>query len=121
MPRAAHLERGRWAESCALAYLNGEGLQLVARNFRVRLGELDLVMLDGPLLVFVEVRYRASTSYGAAHETVTRAKQRRLHAAAELFRARYPQLAHRACRFDVVSVTQRNYAPHCNWIRDAFS
>ncbi len=73
------------AEQVALDYLLSRGLRLVARNFRVRLGELDLVMADGDQLVFVEVRRRASTRFGGAAASVTPAKQRRVRRAAQAF------------------------------------
>jgi putative endonuclease len=111
--------RGAWAEQQALAHLERAGLRLLERNFRCRLGELDLVMADGPVLVFVEVRFRASTRYGAGFETVTPAKQRKLLRAAGAYLARH-KAGNAACRFDVVSVTKRNYRPDLFWVKDAF-
>lgn len=112
-------DSGRWAEDAAAAYLTGQGLRLRERNFRCRLGEIDLIMTDGAQLVFVEVRYRRSGRYGAGFETVTRAKRRRLMAAARAYLARH-RGADAFCRFDVVSVAKPNYAAEFVWIRDAF-
>jgi putative endonuclease len=111
--------RGRWAEDEALAYLERHGLRLLARNFRCRFGEIDLVMSDEQLIVFVEVRYRRNEGYGSGFETVTRAKQRRLIATARAFLARHASDT-AACRFDVMSVTQRHYTPVYLWLKDAF-
>lgn len=94
-------------------------MRLLRRNFRCRFGELDLVMADGAVIVFVEVRYRSHSGFGAGFETVTRSKRHRLLAAARAFLARHGSDTAR-CRFDVVSVTQRNYAPHFLWVKDAF-
>lgn len=119
MSEADHLRTGRWAEDQALAHLQSQGLSPLARNFRCRLGELDLIMSDGAALVFVEVRYRSGGQYGGALESVTAAKQRRLRAAAHAYLARLGN-ASPPCRFDVVSVTKRNYRPDILWVKDAF-
>lgn len=73
---------GRAAEDRALALLIASGLQLVERNFRCRLGEIDLVMRDRGTVVFVEVRLRRSARHGSAAESVDGRKLRRLQAAA---------------------------------------
>jgi len=119
LPRAPHLETGEWAEAQAARYLEDQGLRLVGRNFRCRLGEIDLIMADGKMLVFVEVRFRGSSRFGGGIESVTRAKQRKLRAAANAYLARN-RLAHTRCRFDVISVTKPNYRPDFVWLRDAF-
>lgn len=119
MSDAPHLRRGRWAEEQAAQYLESRGLRLVARNFRCRAGEIDLVMTDGPMLVFVEVRFRRSDRYGSGAESVTWTKQRRLLAAARVYLARHA-LADARCRFDVVSVSKRHYRPDFLWLRNAF-
>lgn len=119
MGGTASLETGRWAEGQALEYLQRQGLRLVRRNFRCRLGEIDLVMRHGATLVFVEVRYRAPSRFGNGAESVTPAKQRRLLAAARVYlAATAPTRA--PCRFDVVSVSKRHYEPEFHWVRDAF-
>lgn len=119
MSDAPHLRRGRWAEEQAAQYLESRGLRLVARNFRCRAGEIDLVMTDGPMLVFVEVRFRRSDRYGSGAESVTWTKQRRLLAAARVYLARHA-LGDARCRFDVVSVSKRHYRPDFLWLRNAF-
>jgi putative endonuclease len=116
---APHLAAGRWAESAAARYLRRRGLSLLHRNFRCRAGEIDLVMRDGAMLVFVEVRYRADARFVDPAATVTPAKQRRLLTAAAAYLARY-RLADRPCRFDVVTLTKRNYRPEFRWVQDAF-
>ncbi len=63
--QAPHLQRGRQAEDRALQFLQTRGLRLIARNWRWQGGELDLVMLDGDTVVFVEVRARRHTAWGA--------------------------------------------------------
>ncbi|MFW6094510.1 MAG: YraN family protein [Pseudomonadota bacterium] len=119
MTGASHLRRGRWAEEVTAKYLERQGLALLERNFRCRLGELDLVMAEGETLVFVEVRYRRGVAYGTALETIGARKQNKLLAAARVYLAARGR-ADARCRFDVVSVTKRNYQPSFHWLRDAF-
>lgn len=116
---ATHLLTGRWAEEQAAHYLEEQGLRLVTRNFRCRLGEIDLIMTDGAVLVFVEVRFRRSDRYGAGFESVTRAKQRKLIAAAGAYLGRHGG-AGLPCRFDVISVSKRHYRPDFLWLKNAF-
>ena len=114
---AEHLEQGHAAEARALAFLRQRGLRLVARNYRCRVGEIDLVMQQADTLVFIEVRYRNSSRFGSGVESVTPAKQRKLLNTASRF------LQERAlntpCRFDVVGISGRDQT-EIEWIRDAF-
>jgi putative endonuclease len=100
-------------------FLRRQGLAIVERNHRCRSGEIDIVALHGGVLVFVEVRYRASSRFGSPAATVNAAKQRRLFAASRHFLATHPEHAHRRCRFDVVSVTKPHYRLRLEWIRNA--
>jgi len=113
-------EFGARVEAEARGYLEARGLKLVRRNYHCKFGEIDLVMLDGEIVVFVEVRYRANNKFGAGFETISTAKQRRLITTAGSFLARHRRLSRRCCRFDVVSVTGGNYHLHFLWIRNAF-
>ncbi len=115
----AHLAAGAWAEEQAVRHLETHGLRLLTRNFRCRLGEIDAVMRDGEMLVFVEVRFRRNDDYGSALESVTWSKQRKLLAAARAYLG-WSGLADRPSRFDVVSVSKRNCRADFLWIRDAF-
>jgi putative endonuclease len=115
----SHQVAGRQAEDLAERYLVKQGLSVLARNFRCRGGEIDLVCREGKTLVFVEVRLRRNTHYGGASASIDLTKQRRIILAARHFLA-----AQRAdngdCRFDCVllsSLADRNV----EWIRDAFS
>lgn len=108
--------RGGPAEDLAAAYLERRGLKILARNYRCRFGEIDLVAASGAALVFVEVRARASEAFGGAAASITSAKRRRLVAAARHYLARHPR--DRACRFDVVLV--RGPAREIEWVENAF-
>ncbi len=106
---------GQSAEARAEAFLNAHGLKLVARNWRCRFGEIDLVMQDGPTLVFIEVRLRSRTDFGGAAASVTPGKQKKLLAAARQYLGGLATLP--PCRFDVVAFTGEA-APE--WIKNAF-
>jgi putative endonuclease len=107
--------RGQQAEQQALDYLLKHGLQLVTRNYRCRHGELDLVMCDTNTLIIVEVRYRASTKFGGAVESVTPPKQSRIISATQHYLMHNP--ANKTIRFDVIAMTGET---DINWIQNAF-
>ena len=113
------MSKGRNAENLACRYLERQGLQLLQRNFQCRCGELDLIMRDGPYVVFVEVRFRSSERYGSPAETVTAAKRKRLIRAAAYYLQR--QRFNNPCRFDIIGVTFLEGEGRLDWIRDAFA
>ena len=102
--RTAAQRAGGEAEEVAERFLVRRGLEVIARNYRTRLGEIDLVARDGATLVFVEVRMRSASGarFGGAAASVDFRKRSRIASAARQFLAR---LAHEpACRFDVVTL-----------------
>jgi|JI10StandDraft_1071094.scaffolds.fasta_scaffold531489_1 putative endonuclease len=104
MPTDGRRAEGQAAEDRAVQELVRRGYRVVERNFRRRLGELDVIAYDGDTLVFVEVRSRADARFGGAIAAVPHAKQRQVARMAALY------LAHRSprftrCRFDVVAIT----------------
>jgi putative endonuclease len=111
-------EQGDAAEDRALAHLRGQGLTLVARNYRTPGrggGEIDLVMRDRDgTLVFVEVRKRADRAFGGAAASIGWVKRRRIVFAARHYLMRL--VTPPACRFDVVSMEGGNI----HWMRAAF-
>jgi putative endonuclease len=107
-------------EQRACAELERAGLQLLTRNYTTRHGELDLVMRDGNTVVFVEVRYRKSTSHGDAVASITTSKQAKLIFAAQHWLAANPKHAKCPCRFDVVSYDGPPDAVRHEWLRNAF-
>src|SRR5437867_4566842 len=104
--RASNADLGRIGESAALARYSAGGFRLVARNWRCRLGELDLVVVRGGLLVLCEVRCRRGGRFGGPFEAVDGSKQRKLRALGEAFLGSYPERVE-AVRFDVASVMVR--------------
>ena len=95
---------GNEGERLAAAFLKARGFRILERQARIsRLGEIDLIALDGPTLVFIEVKTRHDVSFGPPEEAVTAAKRRTLSACAESWRRAKGWTA-RAWRLDVVAV-----------------
>ena len=111
---------GARAEDLCAQLLQGAGLRLLARNWRCRHGEIDLIAEERGMLVFAEVRMRSRPGFGGAGESVTAAKRQRLLAAARLYLARRPGARgpETPCRFDVFLVDGAD--ANVQWIRDAF-
>lgn len=100
-PRAAR--PGRSGEDLAAAYLQRKGMAILARNYRCRAGEIDLVARDGAVVVFVEVKERRSESHGTAVEAVTWRKRQRVLRAARVY-ASVNGLTDAPVRFDVLAI-----------------
>jgi putative endonuclease len=113
-------QRGNFWELKAKSFLNKKGLRTVERNYQVRTGEIDLIMMDGATLVFVEVRFREKESHGSGADSVTWAKQQRLIRAARHYLSRHPDQYSLHCRFDVVSIGLRDGRAFFDWIQNAF-
>lgn len=114
-------EAGHAGENVALAHLQRAGLKLIARNYRCKAGEIDLVMLDGATLALVEVRYRSTLDFGGAAASVTWRKQRRFILAAQHLLLMCADLRRYPARFDVVAVTSSATGAKLEWIKAAFS
>lgn len=111
---------GDRAEDIAAAHLARHGARTIARNYRCRLGEIDLVCDDGTSLLFVEVRLRRDARFGGAAGSIDAHKQARIVAAARHFLAtRGARMAERPCRFDAVLLDGLD-ASRVEWLRDAF-
>lgn len=103
-PRSGHRQRlGAAGEDLAVAWYLRAGYEVVARNWRCRDGELDLVVRDRGTVVFCEVKTRTSDRFGVPAEAVTVAKQRRIRVLAAQFLREHPQRSRRI-RFDVAAV-----------------
>jgi putative endonuclease len=113
------LSAGLSSEKKAQAYLLSQGLTWIESNFRARCGEIDLIMWDVDVLVFVEVRARSSLAFGGGAASVTYQKQQKLMKTASLYMLKHR--LHDACvaRFDVVSLD--GVPPVITWIKDAFN
>ena len=109
---------GNHAEQKAYDFLTKQGLKNLTRNYRCRMGEIDLIMKEGANLIFIEVRFRKSSDYGQSFETVTRSKQQRIIKASLHFLKKYPKFQRANCRFDVIGV---DFKGKITWIKNAFT
>jgi putative endonuclease len=101
---ATTIKRGNAGEDRAAAHLEGIGMHIVERNFKTKLGELDIIARDGKTLVFVEVRMRTTNAYGNAVEAVNHHKQRQVsRIASQYIKVRRPRFE--TARFDVIGIT----------------
>ena len=100
-------ELGALGERLAAEHLAQRGYRIVERNFRCRMGEIDLIARRGNDLVFTEVKLRKDASHGEAREFVTSSKQRKLLLTAEYYLSARPWAQELQARFDVIEV----YAP----------
>lgn len=122
VPRGACRQQlGRAAEDAAVALLGSQGARVVLRNYRCRMGELDVIArLDPDVLLIVEVRARSRADFGGGAASVDAAKRRRIVRTARHLLQGAPELRRLRARFDVVEVQVRGGQLHCNWIKAAF-
>ena len=111
---------GSRGEDVAERLLLGLGYRVLARNFRTRSGEIDIVAEDVDTIVFVEVKRRESTTHGRPEEFISSAKIRRVISAARIYAARYG-LTERKIRFDVIAVEPRDGGDHARHFKSAFT
>ncbi len=109
-------ETGRKYEEQAARYLADRGFVLLARNFRSRQGEVDLIGIHENCLVFVEVKYRRNKAAGLPEESVGWAKQVRICKASDFYRISHPGESSRQIRYDVVAVCGEKIC----WYQNAF-
>ncbi|MEA3412739.1 MAG: YraN family protein [Pseudomonadota bacterium] len=110
----SHLEAGALAEQWACEYLQRRGLKLLGRNYRCRMGEIDIIMRDAETVVFVEVRFRSHPGFGGALASIDARKQSRILAAASHYLQRHELRC--PTRIDVVGVRARN---RIDWLSNA--
>lgn len=110
---------GQSGEDLAVRFLQRRGYQILARNYRTRMGEIDIVARHKGVTVFVEVKARRSTGYGDPKWALTPTKRRRLSMTALAYLKQQGSTQTRA-RFDVVTVQQKEGRPHIEVIVNAF-
>ena len=114
--------RGAWGEDRAAEFLRGRGYVILARNYRCRYGEVDIIASQGGYLAFVEVKLRKSSQYGTPGEAVTCAKQKKLRTTALTWLQEHPTRLQP--RFDVIEILapqgEATAAPRINHIINAF-
>ncbi len=98
------LKLGREGEDAAIAYLKDKGYRIIQKNFRSKLGEIDIIAQQKETVVFIEVKSRASHQFGHPFSAITPAKQRKIIQVAQSFLAKH-RLMENPARFDVVGLT----------------
>jgi putative endonuclease len=110
---------GTRGEQTAAEHLRRQRYAILERNYSCKLGEVDLIALDGRTVVFVEVKSRTGEGYGTPFDAVTRRKRRQITRVAQYYVLQH-RLADRDVRFDVVGIWWEDGAPRCELIRNAF-
>ena len=110
---------GAKGEHAAEQFLRGARYAILARNYTCKLGEVDLVALDGHTVVFIEVKSRSGDAFGTPFDAVTKHKRRQITRVAQHYLLRH-RLTDRDVRFDVVGVRWQDGEARCELIRNAF-
>jgi len=113
-------QRGRWAEQTALEYLLTKKLKFLDKNYRSAFGEIDLIMRDKNIVLFIEVRYRSSNHFHTPLESINRKKCERIIATSHQYLSENRSASQLDCRFDVVALTGPQETPMIEWIKNAF-
>ena len=103
-PPEGRRAQGDAAEELACRHLDRSGFTIVERNYRTKVGEIDIVARKGDVLVFVEVRSLEAPDFGTPEESVTPAKRRRIVATARRYLSNVPPSSWREARFDVIAI-----------------
>lgn len=107
---------GDYEESLACEILQKNGYTIKERNFRCKIGEIDIVALDDGYLVFVEVKYRSSNKYGEPEYAIGKAKQNKIYKVAQFYMLKNRLPADTPVRFDAVTIM----GDHIQIIKNAF-
>jgi putative endonuclease len=110
------MNAGAQAEQLAADYLLRHGLRLITKNYRSRFGEIDLILADGNVLVFVEVRLRRNANFGGAAASIDARKQAKLVTTAQQYLSTLPTVP--PCRFDAILL---DGSGQIEWLKNAFS
>lgn len=113
------ISKGKIGEDIAAGFLIKEGYNILERNFRCPLGEIDIVALDSGTLVFVEVKTRSSNRFGLPEEAVNYRKRHQMAKVGQFYISR-KKLFNNPARFDVVAVTIKGGKEDARVIKNAF-
>lgn len=114
-----NLYLGRSGEDVAADLLKGKGYKILVRNYKTKLGEIDIIARDKDTLAFIEVKTRHSDRFGLPQEAVSVSKQRQISKAALMF-LKENNLLEKKARFDVISVVYSKDKPQLDLIKNAF-
>jgi putative endonuclease len=114
------LSRGKRAENYAARWLRKQRIKILEHNFQSRWGEIDIIAMDDKVVCFIEVRYRKSSCYGTAAESVTTSKQHRISKTAQVYLQQHHSCNNSEARFDVISMSGNLDNPSIDWYKGAF-
>ena len=118
MPKE-HLRLGKSGEEAAAVFLKNNGYKIICKNYKNKLGEIDIIARDKDTICFIEVKTRASDRFGLPQEAISRHKQHQISKAAVSF-LKENNLLEQKARFDVISVMYAHDPPKLDLIKDAF-
>lgn len=116
--KATARQIGHEMENLACAYLQQQGLQLLLRNYRCRMGEIDFIMRERECIVFVEVKYRRQLQYGASVEMIHHAKQLKLIRTANYYLLKNRLALNQSARFDAVTIDGPSQKQKICWLKN---
>jgi len=112
-------ELGQQGEDIAARYLKQQGYKILARNYRSRYGEVDIICSQDRVIVFVEVKTRTGVSFGSPEDSITRTKQEHIRKVALIYMESFPQ-SFKEMRFDVIGILMEDDKPRINHLIAAF-
>ena len=114
-------DKGQTSESFALQYLVDNGLQYLTKNYRNRQGEIDIILLEDDIYVFVEVKYRKNNQFGGAISAVTYKKTQKIKQCAKFYLQQEGLNEYNTpCRFDIIALEGDINKPQITWLKNAF-
>ena len=117
----SRIEIGRAGEAAAVDFLKRNGYKIIQRNYKNKLGEIDIIAKDNNVLCFIEVKTRTNFNYGYPQEAITFTKQKKINKVAMSYLKLY-NLLNTSARFDIISVVLNNQNKFdIELIKDAFS
>lgn len=113
-----NIKKGKMGENEAIKYLISQGYRIVDRNYRTKLGEIDIIAIKSNVLVFVEVKTRTSAKYGYPYEAVNWKKREKIYKTSLIY-IKYKKMEGYQIRYDIIEVFLRK-KPRINHIENAF-
>lgn len=115
----SNIQLGKAGEAAAVGFLEKNGYRILERNYKSKLGEIDIIALDKDTVCFIEVKTRTSNAFGSPSEAVSRLKQRHIAKVALAFLKAHT-LLHKKARFDVISILRSDETAKIDLIKNAF-
>jgi len=113
--------KGQTSENFARQYLVNNGLEYITSNYRNRQGEIDIILLEGDVYIFVEVKYRKNNQFGGAISAITYKKIQKIKQCAKYYLQQNDLNEYNtSCRFDIIALEGDINQPQTTWLKNAF-